>query len=106
MTRLLRLSKNRPIFRHLHNKGSAAHPGHVSLIGISDNRKEQFLANTAGEVGLPIQTFPNRFSPVLQCVAERCHAAKLFCRVSARIATVFPSMFGLNASIVVDNDIP
>ncbi|KYN12704.1 hypothetical protein ALC57_15120 [Trachymyrmex cornetzi] len=44
---------------------------------------------------------PSRFSPVVQHVAVRCHVAKSLCRVSARIAAVFPSMLGSNASIVV-----
>ena len=40
--------------------------------------------------------------PVLQHVAERCHAAKSLYRVSACIAAVLPSVLGSNASIVVD----
>ena len=43
---------------------------------------------------------------VLQHVAERCHAAKSLCCVSARIEAVFSWMLGLNASIVVDSDLP
>ena len=46
--------------------------------------------NTVGGVGLSIKALPSRFSPVLQHVAERFHAAKSLCRVSAHIAVVFP----------------
>ena len=59
----------------------------------------------AGGVGLSIKAFPSMFSPVLQNVAERFQAAKSLCRVSARIAAVFPSMLSSNASIVVDDDL-
>ena len=56
---LLRLSTNRsiPISLLLHKTGSAGQPGHVPLIETSD--REQRLENTAGEVGLPISTFPS-----------------------------------------------
>ena len=62
--------------------------------------------NTAGEVELPIEAFPVRFSPVLQYEAERCHVTKSLCRVSERIAAVF--LFGIdsNASLEVDSDPP
>ena len=59
-----------------------------------------------GGIGLPIETFPKRFSPVLRHVAKRCHVAKSLCHVSARITTVFSSILGSNASIAVDSDLP
>jgi len=55
---LLRLSMNRSNFLLLHKTGNAGQPGHVPLIETSDNQREQRLENTAGEVGLPISTFP------------------------------------------------
>ena len=54
---------------------------------------------------LSIWAFPSRFTPILQHVADRSHAAKSLCRVSACIAAVFYSMLGSNASIVVDGDL-
>jgi len=56
---LFRLSTNRFNFLLLHKTGSTGQPGRVPLIETSDSQKEQRLENTAGEVGLPISTFPS-----------------------------------------------
>lgn len=41
---------------------------------------------SGGWVGIPILTFPSRFSPALQHEAKHCHAAKSLCCVSAHTA--------------------
>jgi hypothetical protein len=101
---VLMRSMNRPIFRFPRKNGNAAQPGHVSSSGRGGSRKGQGLDYTAGGVGLPISTFPSIFSRLVRHEVERCRAAKLLCRASARIVAVFPSMLGLNASIAVGSD--
>lgn len=59
--------------------------------------------NMMGGVGSPIQTFPNKFSLVLQCISKCCDDVKSLCHVSACIATVFPSMLILYTWVVVDS---
>ena len=82
----MRPSKKWPIFYHLHKNEIAAQPGHISLIEASDKWKGQCLVNTAGRVKHPIEAFPSRFLPVLQHVADRCHATKSLC---STLATMF-----------------
>ncbi|GFV60410.1 uncharacterized protein TNCV_3470451 [Trichonephila clavipes] len=55
---ILKHSTNRSNLLILHKTGSAGQPGCLSLIETGDNPREQVLENTAGEVGLPISTFP------------------------------------------------
>ena len=50
----------------------------------------------SGEYG---ESFPGRFSPVLQHEVESCHVTKSLRRVSARIAAVFLLGIDSNASI-------
>ena len=78
----------------------------VPLIETSDNQREQRLENTAGEVGLPISTFPSISWSLLQHGVEHCHAAKSLYRVSRCIAAICLSMLGSNASITFDTDRP
>ncbi|GBL90239.1 hypothetical protein AVEN_130351-1 [Araneus ventricosus] len=65
--------------------------------------RSEDVINVRGNVW-SIRGFP--FKHFQQHVVERCHAAKLLCRVSAGIAAVFPSILGSNTSIVVDSELP
>lgn len=80
----------------------AGQPSHVASTRTNTNKKVQCLGYMAAGVRLLISKFLNKFLPAVQCVVERCHAAKLFPRASVQIAAVFSSMLGSNALIEFD----